>query len=158
MQGEIKIFEKSFTRFLECRKAVNPLFYWGLRRFATSSPLRRPFCWDKKYVLALARDALREGDARERGDRERLAGTRDARPYRSLRAQTMTGTAAFQAAGRPQGFHFLVGGPRPPGPPGPPGKWQGGLRARPLTRAKPASLFLVRSAKQARSRWSQRFR
>ena len=26
-----------------------------------------------------------------------------------------------------KGFHFLVGGPRPPGPPRPPGRWQGWL-------------------------------
>ena len=62
-------------------------------------------------------------------------------------------TGSWRAARK--GFHFLAGGPGPPGPPGQPGKWQGGLRARPLTRAKPVSLFLVRSAKQARSRWSR---
>ena len=63
----------------------------------------------------------------------------------------------WEWADRPQGFHFPVGGPRPPGVLRPPGWWQGRLARKAIglreavgrQEVAPANLFLARSATQA---------
>ena len=49
-------------------------------------------------------------------------------PYQFCRlhdSRMRLGNAAFSGRAARKGFHWKVGGPRPPGPPGPPGVWHG---------------------------------